>query len=76
MRKRSSEDSEENADENRNGIDGNDEEDSDFEVIPKPDREDERTLELLDNIGKIPKEHGLDQQNFECFGCKCSIGKE
>lgn len=46
----------------------------DFEVIPKPKREDERTLELLTVLGNIPREMGLDQQNFECYGCKCSIG--
>ncbi|OQR79622.1 pleckstrin homology domain-containing family M member 1-like [Tropilaelaps mercedesae] len=49
-------------------------EDDDFEIIPASLKEDSRTLILLDELGKIPREKGLDQQNFECAGCKCSIG--
>lgn len=48
--------------------------DDDFEIINAPPKEDSRTLALLDNFGKMPREKGLDQQSFECAGCKCSIG--
>lgn len=52
-----------------------DSEENDFEIIPFPVKEDSRTRVLLDRLGQVPREKGLDEQNFECAGCKCSIGE-
>lgn len=46
----------------------------DFEFISPPMKEEPRALALLESFGKMPHEKGLDQQNFECESCKCSIG--
>lgn len=52
-----------------------DSEDNDFEIIPSPVKENSRILALLNGLGQVPREKGLDEQNFECAGCKCAIGK-
>ncbi|XP_022704336.1 pleckstrin homology domain-containing family M member 1-like [Varroa jacobsoni] len=51
-----------------------DSEDNDFEIIPSPVKENSRILALLNGLGQVPREKGLDEQNFECAGCKCAIG--
>lgn len=52
----------------------NSSEDLDFEMVPAAGTVDEETTELLQYLGKIQQEKGLDQQSYMCRSCHCPVG--